>query len=45
MTARTPVKQRLGLPKGSLQDTTGKLLALAGIRVNFSARSYYPDID
>ncbi len=45
MTARTPAKLRLGLPKGSLQDTTGKLLALAGFRVNFSGRSYYPDID
>jgi ATP phosphoribosyltransferase len=45
MTARTPVKLRLGLPKGSLQDTTGKLLALAGFRVNFSGRSYYPEID
>ena len=45
MTARTTPKLRLGLPKGSLQDTTGKLLALAGYRVNFSGRSYYPEID
>ncbi|HTF32499.1 MAG TPA: ATP phosphoribosyltransferase [Myxococcota bacterium] len=45
MTTRTTPKLRLGLPKGSLQDTTGKLLALAGYRVNFSGRSYYPEID
>ncbi|HTF33600.1 MAG TPA: ATP phosphoribosyltransferase [Myxococcota bacterium] len=45
MTARPTPKLRLGLPKGSLQDTTGKLLALAGFRVNFSGRSYYPEID
>ncbi len=45
MTARITPKLRLGLPKGSLQDTTGKLLALAGYRVNFSGRSYYPEID
>ncbi|HME70013.1 MAG TPA: ATP phosphoribosyltransferase [Myxococcota bacterium] len=45
MTARMTPKLRLGLPKGSLQDTTGKLLALAGYRVNFSGRSYYPEID
>jgi ATP phosphoribosyltransferase len=36
---------RLGLPKGSLQETTGKLLALAGYNVRFSSRSYFPDID
>jgi ATP phosphoribosyltransferase len=45
MTARTVPKLRLGLPKGSLQETTGKLLALAGYRVSFSGRSYYPEID
>jgi ATP phosphoribosyltransferase len=38
-------KLRLGLPKGSLQDTTGKLFALAGYQVTFSGRSYYPGID
>jgi ATP phosphoribosyltransferase len=36
---------RLGLPKGTLQDTTGKLLALAGYQVSFSGRTYYPPID
>jgi ATP phosphoribosyltransferase len=33
------------LPKGSLQETTGKLLALAGYQVAFSGRTYYPSID
>ncbi len=36
---------RLGLPKGSLQDTTARLFALAGYDIRFSSRSYYPDID
>jgi len=36
---------RLGIPKGSLQDTTVKLLAHAGYQVDVSARSYYPRID
>jgi ATP phosphoribosyltransferase len=41
----TPNRLRLGLPKGSLQDTTGKLFALAGYQVSFSGRTYYPPID
>ena len=45
MTKRETPKLRLGLPKGTLQETTGKLFALAGYRVGFSGRSYYPDID
>ncbi|HVP28677.1 MAG TPA: ATP phosphoribosyltransferase [Myxococcota bacterium] len=36
---------RIGLPKGSLQDTTLKLFGLAGWRVRVSERSYYPEID
>lgn len=36
---------RLGLPKGSLQDTTAKLFSLAGYGMRFPARSYYPEID
>jgi len=36
---------RLGLPKGSLQETTGRLFALAGYNVTFGERSYYPSID
>jgi len=36
---------RLGIPKGSLQETTKKLFALAGYDLRISGRSYYPDID
>ncbi len=36
---------RIGIPKGSLQDTTQKLFALAGFNLRISGRSYYPDID
>jgi ATP phosphoribosyltransferase len=35
---------RLGLPKGSLQQTTEKLFALAGFDLRIGARSYYPEI-
>jgi ATP phosphoribosyltransferase len=36
---------RLGLPKGSLQETTHKLFLRAGFDLRISSRSYYPDID
>jgi ATP phosphoribosyltransferase len=36
---------RIGLPKGSLQETTQKLFGLAGYVVRFLGRSYYPSID
>ena len=36
---------RLGVPKGSLQETTQKLFTLAGFNLSISPRSYYPDID
>ncbi len=36
---------RLGIPKGSLQETTKKLFALAGYNLRISGRSYYPNID
>ena len=36
---------RLGLPKGSLQQTTEKLFTLAGFDLRIASRSYYPDID
>jgi ATP phosphoribosyltransferase len=36
---------RLGMPMGSLQETTQKLFTLAGFNVRISSRSYYPDID
>ncbi len=36
---------RIGLPKGSLQETTQKLFSRAGFDVRISPRSYYPEID
>jgi ATP phosphoribosyltransferase len=36
---------RLGLPKGSLQNTTERLFAKAGFDLRIRDRSYYPDID
>ena len=36
---------RLGIPKGSLQDTTQKLFVRAGYDLRISGRSYYPAID
>ncbi|NNM86264.1 MAG: ATP phosphoribosyltransferase [Phycisphaerales bacterium] len=36
---------RLGIPKGSLQDSTIDLFAKAGWRINVSERSYFPSID
>ena len=36
---------RLGLPKGTLQETTQMLLARAGFDVRYSSRSYFPEID
>lgn len=36
---------RLGLPKGSLQDATIRMMRRAGWSVNVSERSYYPAVD
>jgi ATP phosphoribosyltransferase len=36
---------RLGIPKGSLQETTQNLFQRAGYNLRISGRSYYPDID
>ena len=36
---------KLGLPKGSLQESTLKLFKKAGYNVSVGSRSYYPDID
>lgn len=36
---------RLGIPKGSLQETTQKLFLRAGYDLRISGRSYYPSID
>ena len=38
-------KLKLGIPKGSLQETTVELFARAGFRIDVSGRSYYPGID
>lgn len=36
---------RIGIPKGSLQETTKRLFSLAGFNLRISGRSYYPEID
>ena len=36
---------RIGIPKGSLQDSTVDLFARAGYRIVISDRSYFPSID
>jgi len=38
-------KLKLGIPKGSLQETTIYLLKKAGFNVRLTERSYYPEID
>ncbi len=40
-----PPVLRVGLPKGSLQETTKKLFTLAGFDLRISGRSYFPGID
>ena len=45
MSARKARRLRLGLPKGSLQNTTHKLFTQAGFQLRIPERSYYPDID
>jgi ATP phosphoribosyltransferase len=44
MSATTP-RLKLGVPKGSLQDSTVELFAKAGWRLSVNSRSYYPGID
>lgn len=41
----TKKKLKLGIPKGSLQETTVRLFEKAGYRINVSSRSYFPSID
>jgi ATP phosphoribosyltransferase len=36
---------KLGLPKGSLQESTLKLFRKAGYHITISGRSYYPSVD
>src|SRR5688572_15554016 len=40
-----PMKLKLGIPKGSLQDATVQLFARAGFNIYVSTRSYFPSID
>ncbi len=39
------MKLKLGLPKGSLQESTFTMMARAGYNVSVGARSYFPSID
>lgn len=39
------MKLMLGLPKGSLEQSTTDLFAKAGYKININSRSYYPTID
>jgi ATP phosphoribosyltransferase len=45
MSRKTGNVLRLGLPKGSLQETTAQLFEKAGYNLSFPSRSYYPGID
>src|SRR3989344_3969923 len=36
---------KLGIPKGSLQDSTVKLFKKAGFSIDINGRSYFPEID
>ena len=36
---------RLGIPKGSLQESTVKIFEKAGYKIRVSARSYFPSVD
>ena len=38
-------KLMLGLPKGSLEESTVAMFAKAGYKIKISSRSYYPTID
>ncbi len=39
------MKLKLGLPKGSLQDSTFNMFAKAGFNVSVGSRSYFPSVD
>src|SRR5512138_984485 len=36
---------KLGIPKGSLENSTVDLFKKAGWRISYDSRSYFPDID
>src|SRR3989304_1976717 len=39
------MKLKIGLPKGSLQESTFKMFRRAGFNVSVSERSYFPRVD
>ena len=39
------MKLKIGIPKGSLQESTIALFRKAGYRITVNQRSYYPSID
>ena len=39
------MKLKLGIPKGSLQESTIKLMEKAGFKIRVEERSYFPTID
>ena len=41
----TEKRLKLGIPAGSLQESTAELFRKAGYKIRFSSRSYYPTID
>ncbi len=45
MSAKKSNKLIVGIPKGSLQETTVRLFGLAGYNLRIDGRSYYPGID
>ncbi len=45
MNRRSKRRLRIGLPKGSLQETTQQLFTRAGFTLRIRSRSYYPEID
>ena len=36
---------KIGIPKGSLENSTVDLFKRAGWRITYDSRSYFPDID
>ena len=42
---KAPLKLKLGLPKGSLQEATVRMFKKAGFNLGMSERSYFPSID
>lgn len=45
MVKKTVIRLKLGLPKGSLQESTVRMFRKAGFFVGISERSYFPSID